>query len=343
MFLLLTQVLLWLLLTVILYQLLLKVIPRAYLTLIGGLFLFAIIVLAFFFPNDRLVSAAWNILAFPLKPVGASILLLIIALRQGLGKSRNLVSAALLILLVSSTPILANQLAQRTELGAIQAEQRRQELCQGVCPADVTPTGTAPVGAIVVLGRGTTQANLPYRTQIQLTDTGDRILYAAQLYREQVAAGTRPLVIVSAGPRADLQGNQDQTTEANDIATLLTQLGVPREQIVVEPRGIDLRSSAIEVNNILRSRQLGNSRVLLVTSGLNSRRARLTFADVGINVISRPTDFVGFQAGATPRLRLRIESFLPTVEALTVTTRIVEEFLTSLYYYLRGWLAPVII
>ncbi|NEQ23409.1 MAG: YdcF family protein [Microcoleus sp. SIO2G3] len=343
MFLLLTQVLLWLLLTVILYQLLLKVIPRAYLTLIGGLFLFAIIVLAFFFPNDRLVSAAWNILAFPLKPVGASILLLIIALRQGLGKSRNLVSAALLILLVSSTPILANQLAQRTELGAIQAEQRRQELCQGVCPANVTPIGTSPVGAIVVLGRGTTQANLPYRTQIQLTDTGDRILYAAQLYREQVAAGTQPLVIVSAGPRADLQGNQDQTTEANDIATLLTQLGVPREQIVVEPRGVDLRSSALEVNNILRSRQLGNSRVLLVTSGLNSRRARLTFADVGINVISRPTDFVGFQAGATPRLRLRLESFLPTVEALTVTTRIVEEFLTSLYYYLRGWLAPVVI
>jgi uncharacterized SAM-binding protein YcdF (DUF218 family) len=344
MFLLLTQVLLWLLLTVILYQLLLKVIPRAYLTLIGGLFLFAIIVLAFFFPNDRLVSAAWNILSFPLKPVGASILLLIIALRQGLGKSRNLVSAALLILLVSSTPILANQLAQRTELGAIQAEQRRQELCQGVCPDNVTPTGTqAAAGAIVVLGRGTTQANLPYRTQIQLTDTGDRILYAAQLYREQVAAGTRPLVIVSAGPRSDLQGNQDQTTEANDIATLLTQLGVPREQIVVEPRGVDLRSSATEVNNILRSRQLGNSRVLLVTSGLNSRRARLTFADVGINVISRPTDFVGFQAGATPRLRLRIESFLPTVEALTVTTRIVEEFLTSLYYYLRGWLAPVVI
>src|SRR4028118_125286 len=303
MFLLLTQVLLWLVLTVILYNLLLKVIPRSYLTLIGGLFLFTIIVLAFFFPNDRLVSAAWSILSFPLKPVGATILLLIVALNQGL-KKRNQVVAALLILLISSTPFLSNLLARSLELG---------EVTQGARVGTAVPAA----GAIVVLGRGTTQANLPYRTQIQLTDTGDRILYAAQLYREQVAAGTRPLVIVSAGPRADLQGNQDQTTEANDIATLLTQLGVPREQIVVEPRGVDLRSSAIEVNNILTSRRLGSSRVLLVTSGLNSRRARLTFADVGINVISRPTDFVGFQAGATPRLRLRIESFLPTVEALT--------------------------
>jgi uncharacterized SAM-binding protein YcdF (DUF218 family) len=327
MFLLLTQVLLWLVLTVILYNLLLKVIPRSYLTLIGGLFLFTIIVLAFFFPNDRLVSAAWSILSFPLKPVGATILLLSIALNQGL-KKRNQVVAALLILLISSTPFLSNLLARSLELG---------EVTQGARVGTAVPAA----GAIVVLGRGTTQANLPYRTQIQLTDTGDRILYAAQLYREQVALGSQPIVIVSAGPRADLQGNRDQTVEANDIATLLTQLGVPRARIVIEPRSTDLRTSALEVVRILRSQGLGGTRVLVVTSGLNSRRARLAFSDVGLNVVSRPTDFYGFQAGATPSLRIGIPSFIPSVEALTVTTRIVEEFFTSIYYYLRGWLAPV--
>jgi uncharacterized SAM-binding protein YcdF (DUF218 family) len=331
MFLLLTQILLWLLITVIIYNLLLRVIPRAYLTLLGGFLLFAIIVLAFFFPNDRLVAAAWSVLSFPLKPVGASILLLGVALNQGL-KNRNLVVASLLILLVSSTPFLANLLAQRTELGAIQAARL------GTPGAAVT---AQPAGAIVVLGRGTTQANLPYRTQIQLTDAGDRILYAAQLYREQLTLGSQPLVIVSAGPRDDLQGNQNQTNEANDIAALLTQMGVPANQIITEPRGVDLRTSAVEVNRILRERGLGNTRVVLVTSGINTRRATLTFSDVGLNVVSRPTDFVGFQPGATPRLRLRVESFIPSVEALTVTTRLVEEFFTSIYYYLRGWLAPV--
>ncbi len=329
MFLLLTQILLWLLITAILYQLLLKVIPRPYLTVLGALFLFLIIVMAFFFPNDRLVRSAWSVLSFPLKPVGASIILLSLALRQGLAASKNLVSAALLILLVSSTPFLANLLAQTTELGAIQAERQVN-----------TAGATRPAGAIVVLGRGTTQANLPYRTQIQLTDTGDRILYAAQLYREQRALGSRPIVIVSAGPRTDLQGNQNQNVEANDIATLLTQMGVPRDQIVIEPRGVDLRSSAVEVNRILRNQGLGNTPVIVVTSGINSRRARLTFSDVGLNVVSRPTDFVAFQSRATPRLRIGVESFIPTVEALTVTTRILEEFLGSLYYSLRGWLAP---
>src|SRR4028118_1843004 len=140
MFLLLTQVLLWLVLTVILYNLLLKVIPRSYLTLIGGLFLFTIIVLAFFFPNDRLVSAAWSILSFPLKPVGATILLLSIALNQGL-KKRNQVVAALLILLISSTPFLSTLLARSLELGEVSQTAR-------------TATGAAPAaqtaGAIVL-------------------------------------------------------------------------------------------------------------------------------------------------------------------------------------------------
>ncbi|HEY9727771.1 MAG TPA: YdcF family protein [Chroococcales cyanobacterium] len=332
MFLLLSQILLWLLIAVIIYNLLLKVIPRAYLTLLGGFLLFAIIVLAFFFPNERLVSAAWSVLSFPLKPLGAAILLLAVALNQGL-KNRNLIVAALIILLVSSTPFLSNLLARSLELGEVTQISRT---------GTATPPAAQPAGAIVVLGRGTTQANVPYRTQIQLTETGDRILYTANLYREQVNLGSQPLVIVSAGPRDDLQGNQDQTSEANDIASLLTQLGVPRDRILTETRGVDLRSSAEQVSQILRARNLGNTRVIIVTSGLNSRRARLTFSRVGLNVISRPTDFYGFQSGATPRLRIRIESFLPSVESLGVTTRIVEEFFTTIYYSLRGWLTPVV-
>lgn len=331
MFLLLTQILLWLLITVIIYNLLLKVIPRAYLTLLGGFLLFAIIVLAFFFPNDRLVATAWSVLSFPLKPVGATIVLLGVALNQGL-KNRNLIVAALLIMLISSTPFLTNVLARTLELGEVNQIARTA--------GTATAPAAVPAGAIVVLGRGTTQANLPPRTQVQLTDTGDRILYAAQLYRQQVGLGSTPIVIVSAGPRDDLVGNQDQTVEANDIAALLTQLGVPSGQIVLETRSRDLRTSAVEVDRILRSRGLGGTRVLLVTSGINSRRARLTFSDTGINVAARPTDFYSIQPGARPRLNLGVQSFIPSVEALNVTTRIVEEFYTTIYYSLRGWLTP---
>ncbi|HEY9612905.1 YdcF family protein [Allocoleopsis sp.] len=312
MFLLLTQVLLWLLITVIIYNLLLKVIPRAYLTLLGGFLLFAIIVLAFFFPNDRLVATAWSILSFPLKPVGATIVLLAAALNQGLKK--NLIMAALLILLISSVPIVSTVLARPLELGEVSR------------PAT---TAAAPAGAIVVLGQGTTQPSLPPRPQIQLTDEGsNRLRRAAQLYQEQTNRGNQPIIIASAG------------SEANNVASVLTQFGVPQGQIVTESRSQDLRTSAEQVKDILRSRAIGNRPIFLVTSAINSRRARLAFSQVGIRVITQPANFVSTEPGTREARNITIQSFIPSVDALSVSTRILEEFYTTIYYSLRGWLSP---
>lgn len=321
MFELLSQVLIWTVLAILLYNLFKNFIPKQYFTLLGGLFLFAIILLAFFRPNDPVISAIWSVVSFPLKPVGATIVLLSFALRQGLDKSKNQIYAALLILLLSSIPIFSNIWAGSAEQLAFTPQEAAAQ------SAD----------AIVVLGQGTTEPNQPPRTQIQLTDTGDRILYAAQLYRQ---SGNSPLVVVSAGPRPNLQGNADQINEGNDVRTVLTQLGVPESRIVVEPRGTDLRSSAEAVERILRDRGLADKRVFLVTSAYNSRRARQTFTRVKLtNVVSKPTGFFRFQPRSIPREIPSINEFIPSVEALTVTTRVVEEFLTSIYYYLRGWLA----
>lgn len=325
MFLLLTRILLWLLIAVILYNLFKKVIPKEYFTLLGGLFLFGFIVVAFFSPGNDAVSTIWEVLSFFLKPVGACIVLLGFALRQGLDKSKNQVMAALLILLLASTPFFSNLLAASTE------------------QAVVTPESAAAqtASAIVVLGQGTTQPDEPPRTQVQLTDTGDRILYAAQLYRQ---SGNNPLVVVSAGPRPNLEGNQDQVVEANDIRSLLVQFGVPQTRIVVEPTATNLRTSAEEVEDILRDQGIADNRVFLVTSAYNSRRAQQAFRSVGLNnVVAKPTGFFTVQPGTTSTITQWIESFIPSVEALTVTTRIVEEFYASIYYYLRGWQAPAVV
>lgn len=314
MFLLLTQVLLWLLITVIIYNLLLKVIPRAYLTLLGGFLLFTIIVLAFFFPNDTLVRTAWSVLSFPLKPVGATIVLIAAALNQGL-KNRNLIVAALMILLLTSIPFVSTVLARPLELGAF--------------PTAAPAATAAPAGAIVVLAQGTTQPSLPPRTQIQLTDEGsNRLRRAAQLYQEQVTAGNQPIVIASAGQ------------EANNVATVLNQFGVPQGQIEVESRSQDLRTSAEQVNGILRGRAIQNRPILLVTSAINSRRARLAFSQVGINVVTQPANFVSTEPGTREARNITIQSFIPSVDALSVSTRILEEFYTTIYYSLRGWLSP---
>lgn len=303
MFLLLTRILLWLLIGTIFYRLLLNIIPRKYLTWFGGLVLFIFVVLSFINPaQSPLVSNAWSILSFPFTPLGASILLLMIALRGGVKKvSGNQVMAALLILVLSSLPIVAYNLAQSSERGAVRVERR---------PFAAQTQAAGRVGAIVVQAENG-QADLPA---------------AAQSYRQQLASGNAPIVIVNT------KNNPDNVT------TQLERAGVPASQIIVERRSADLRSSAEETAQILKSRGISNRRVIIISPALTSRRATLTFANLGLMALPQSTDFLTNVGQAATSLR--VENFVPNIEALTITTRVVKEFLISVYYFLRGWQAP---
>lgn len=329
MFILLTRILLTLLILFLVYTVWDRLggkdkslVPR----LVGLLFII-LLALAFFTPESQVGGAVANLLSFILKPLGLSIVLLISALsgvKNGTitkGAANNLV-AAILILILSSTPILALSLAQQAELEAIKAIQL-DSCCRH------------RVAAIVLLGQGTTKANIPYRLQIQLTESSGRIPYVVQLYRRKLGRK----IIVSAGPRPEIEGHQ---TEADDIIRLLREyMGVPREDIIPENQGVSIRTSALNVKRILEERELGN-RIILVTSALEIRRAATTFENVGIKVIPAPTDFISYQATPKLRQRLRGGDFLPSAQALLITTQVIEEYLSSLYYLIRGWLAPTI-
>lgn len=313
MFLLLTRVLLWLLIGTIFYYLVLKIIPRAYLTWFGGLVVFIFVVLAFINPaQSGLVADAWAILSFPFKPLGLAIVLLMIALRKGVKSvTGNQVMAALIILVLSSLPIVASGLAQQAERAAIRIEQQ---------PRPTQTVAAQKAGAIVVLAKENTQTNLP------LSDTNARLGYATRLYRQQSDFGNPPLVIVSTH------------AEPNDITRQLERAGVPASQIVVEQKSVDLRTTAEEVSQIMKSRGMSNRRIIVVSPALTSHRATQTFASLGILAVPRSTDFFTNLGGAAGSLR--VQNFVPNVQALTVSSRVVDEFLTSLYYFLRGWQSP---
>ena len=288
------------------------------------LLLISLLILAFFAPDTPVGAAIFGLVAFFFKPLGFSLTLLVIASALITnGGIRNpaprMILAALLVLILSSMPVVAYWFAEQAE---------RDAAARTVC-CDET------AAAIVLLGKGTTQPHIPNRVAIQLTDTGNRLPYAAVLYRKQLA----PMVIVTAGPRRELEG---YVGEAKDIETLLANnMGVPRSSIVLDNNGSNIRTSAQEVRKILDSRGAGR-KVILVTSAMQMRRASLTFAHMGMQVIPRPTDFYTFQstAGGTSRLRLDAGDFLPSAEALLTTTRVFEEYYGSFYYYLRGWQAP---
>ena len=344
MFILLTRVILWLLLCALVYYVLAQLIPKEYLAWLGGILLFAIIVLVFLNTNDAFVLAAGSVISFPFKPLGLSLLLLLFGI-TGI-KKNGITNAgyyqlwtALLILLLSSTPYLAYQLAQQAEREFIQVEQQRREICQDRCPDNLPPPEAQRARAIVVLGHESPQGNLAYIRQVQINDLSDRLIYASQVYKEQSSLGNRPFVIVS----TKYNFTKDNNNQSSDFTTILSKLGVPSDRIILETNSLDLHSSAVAVERILKQRGVGNQQIILITSALNSNRARLTFAQMRFKVTPRTEEFYTLQSGNVSIQNLKVQDFIPNVAALTITTRVVEEFLASLYYFLRGWLSPVIL
>ncbi|MDZ8067003.1 MAG: hypothetical protein RMY64_15500 [Nostoc sp. DedQUE08] len=113
MFLLLSRVLLWLLIGTIVYSLFQRFYPSG--TFVGRLILVVILVivaLSFLNPSEPAVASLWRMLSFPLKPLGASVLLMILAAQKikggGIDKPGGyLIGWALTILLLASTPAVA--------------------------------------------------------------------------------------------------------------------------------------------------------------------------------------------------------------------------------------------
>jgi Na+/proline symporter len=114
MFIMLSRVLLWLLLGTLVVSLFQKFYPSA--TFVGRLILVVIIVImALFFvnPSDPAAASLWKVVSFPLKPLGAAILLLLFSAQRinkagGVDKPGGfLTGCAIGILLLASTPAFA--------------------------------------------------------------------------------------------------------------------------------------------------------------------------------------------------------------------------------------------
>jgi uncharacterized SAM-binding protein YcdF (DUF218 family) len=193
------------------------------------------------------------------------------------------------------------------------------------------PTGELPTAeAIVVLG-GATRAAYPPRTTVDLSEAGDRVVYAAQLYRQKKA----PLIVASGG-RIDWVGGS--TPESEDIAKLLIFMGVKSEDILQDRTSLNTYQNAVNVKKILLERNI--NRILLVTSAMHMPRSLAIFKHQNIETIPAPTDFLVTKGeiesiGKTPKSA--ILNLLPDSRYLEHFTLALKEYIGMVVYRLRGW------
>ncbi len=345
---LLTRVLLWASVGYLLWYVLTKIIPRPYLAWFGGFVLIVLIVLSVVDSDSTTVRAIWQILSFPLTPLGASVILLGGALTQGTKNVRGTpVAIALTILIICSIPIFAQLLVSDAEKSVISAYERQADLCGDVCPAGTIPEqgNLGRAAAIVVIG-DKNDIELPDGAPNVATNTtlAPRLIYAATLFNQAFDQGANPTVIVTAGD------DRENTRQNGVIQDILTRNGVPAANIRTPDTGLDIRGTAIEVENILEnsraiaSREVrrdegtqNDPRIVVVAPAILMSRTALSFERMNLEVIAKPTDF--YTAGVTSNDLLELlPELLPSAEALQLTSQYWNELLTSLYYFLRGWL-----
>lgn len=208
-----------------------------------------------------------------------------------------LLAVALGWLWLWSTPVFSDWL--RATL-----EQRNSPI-----PVEQTPSADA----IVVLGGAVTAAVSPERPYPNLEAAADRIWHAAHLYR----AGKAPLVLASGG---NLDWSGIDRPEADVMAELLQQLGVPAAAIQQEPRSRTTRENRDNSLPLLRTR--GVRSILLVTSALHMPRALALFQATDLQVIPAPADVEVIHRDNAHPLR-----WLPDAQALADSTRAFKEYL----------------
>lgn len=319
-----TNILLWVLIVCVLWYVLTKLVTKKALSQLGMVLLLIVIILAFFNPTNGFGSTWWTLLSLPLKPLGLGIVLLAFALREGVKKVKgNLVMTAFLVLLIGSTPLFATTLGQWAATGVTQNAATEERL---------------PPSTIVVLARGTTKISLVPRREVQLTERSDRLLAASQAYNQETFLGRQPLVIISSGRRPGIPLEQPNAIEANDLRVIMNRsFNIPLNQLVPEPKGMDIRTSAEAVATILRERNLQNQPIILIASGLEMNRALGTFSQLRIRAFPRPTDFTTGNVKPVNLNNIVVEDLVPNVDSLVLTSRIVDEYFVRIYYFLRGW------
>ena len=187
--------------------------------------------------------------------------------------------------------------------------------------------------AIVVLGGGT-RTQLAPRPWHEVGEAGDRVIYAARLYR----AGVAPWVLVSGGSGS--LSNPGDTPESSTMAEMLTFFGVPEEAILIEGSSRNTYENAVESGKLLA--QHGLERIVLVTSAMHMPRALGVFQQTALTVIPAPTDYLvtysDWDFYTQPDLTLRLMHLLPKAEYLEMTEKALKEMIGWAAYRWQGWL-----
>ncbi len=213
--------------------------------------------------------------------------------------ARVLLTTAVALLWLLSTPYVAESLLQSLE-----------------APAQAPDTRTQTADAIVVLGGGSYFHAPEYGNDTVSEASLQRLRYAAKLYRDT----SKPVLVTGGKPL----GNS--LSEAQQMRLVLEQEFRIPVQWTEDESDNTLENARYSYQLLQKS---GIKRIYLVTHAWHMPRAMRVFQQAGFDVVPAPTAF-------TTRYQTDLLAFVPRAEALRDSKIFMHELIGSLWYRLKS-------
>ena len=196
------------------------------------------------------------------------------------------------------------------------------------------PLGDGLVAQVGVVLGGATRGNDPPRPMDEVTEAGDRLLYAAHLYHTGVV---RQLLL--SGGTVETQRTSGRA-EAEAMSALLVELGVPPEALLLEDQSRNTYENSVASQLLLDDLRIDE--IILITSALHMPRSVALFEARGFTVIPAPTDFLVSELDwayyTRPELSIQLLNLAPDASFLHYTSNALKEYVGMLIYRLQGWM-----
>jgi uncharacterized SAM-binding protein YcdF (DUF218 family) len=190
----------------------------------------------------------------------------------------------------------------------------------------ITITQPFDVGIILTGGMILNKESTP--TEIFPDKTADRFIQPLRLYK----AGKLKKILISGGITDLKIIREDVTNETLKVAQLLEELGVKKEDILLETKARNTRENALYSIKILKKNpQLGNHYVLF-TSAFHLRRAKECFEKAGLKVTPFGTAYYAKARSLTIN-----NLILPREENMDISYHFVHEIIGYMVYKIMGY------
>ena len=152
----------------------------------------------------------------------------------------------------------------------------------------ISPDSIAqPYDVGIILTGGMITNKQSSESQIFTDKTADRFIQPLRLYK----MGKLKKILISGGNTDIKFMRQDASEETMKVAQLLEELGVKKEDIILERKAKNTRENAINSMEILKKNPQFGTRYLLFTSAFHTKRALGCFRKIGVKITAFPTAF----------------------------------------------------